>query len=152
MSEKNYNWNDPIPAGDGENGDFFIFDDGDEVNFEVMGFEKAISTNNNPMAKLVLKLSDNEGNTAKAFESLVLCEKMAWKLYQFFVAIGQAEPGCKVINPRWNEVEGAKGRCKVEVDTYEKNGKSKRINRVAKWLEPNASPAVKAETEPKFEF
>jgi len=146
------NWNEPISVPEEtERKPFFVFDDGDEVNFEIIGFEKAVSSNNNPMAKLELMLSDDEGHSCKAFENLVLCEKMAWRLKEFMVAIGQAEPTAKLLNPNWLKVFGSTGKCKVEVEAYGAN-KEKRINKVAKWLAPGAAPEAKTEPEAKFDF
>lgn len=148
-----YDFDSPINVPDQESREFFVFEDGDEVNYEVTDFQKAISSNNNPMAKLELRLYDDEGNESKAFERLVLCEKMAWMLKQFFVSVGQADPEDKVLNPDWNKVKGATGRCKVEVEVYDKNGQSRRINRVAQFLEPSdAGTQTREQSEPKFDF
>lgn len=146
-----YDFDNPIDVPDQEErSEFFVFDDGDVVSFEVTDFKKAISSNNNRMAKLELRLFDAEGNEAKAFEKLVLCEKMVWQLRQFFASIGQCDPDVKVLNPRWNEVNGATGKCKVKVETYEKNGKTRRINKVAEWLPPETRTAKTS--APQFVF
>ena len=149
MSE-NYDWNKPINVPEqNERNDFFVFDEGDEVTFEVTEFTKAISSNNNPMAKLELKLSDDEGHEAKCFEKLVLCDKMTWRLKEFLVSIGQAKSDSTTLSPRWNAVKGAKGRCNVEIESYEKDGHPRRINKVAKWLESSTSSAPEKTEQPK---
>ena len=145
------NWNEPISVPEEtERKPFFVFDDGDEVNFKIIAFEKAISKTNKPMAKLELELSDDEGHSCKAFDYLLVRDNV-WRLRDFMVSIGQAEPTAKVLNPNWLKVFGSTGKCKVEVEAYGAN-KEKRINKVAKWLAPGAAPEAKPEPEAKFDF
>ena len=113
-----------------------------------------MSSNKNPMGKMILVLSDDEDNEGKAWENLVLCESMAWKIKQFLVSIGQADPEDKILKPRWNDVEGAKGLCKVKPDTYEKDGETKEKNVVVEFLPPGSSKVSGAESkdEPNYDF
>lgn len=58
-----------------------------------------------------------------------------WKLCEFFTAIGQRKHGEKLM-PRWNEVPGAQGRCRVSVETFRrKDGSEGQANRVKAFLE-----------------
>ena len=53
-------------------------------------------------------------------ERFFLVRKFEWKLSQFFLSIGVKKHG-EPLNMRWN-IEGMKGRCKVYIDKYQKQG------------------------------
>ena len=124
-------WDTPI-QNDGE--EFHIFPKGTVIEFEVTGFDKARTKNNDPMAKL--KLSCEAGGAfGLVSDVLVLMSSCEWKLCQFFTCIGQRKTG-EVLTPKWNKVEGSKGFAVLGIRTYEKDGKEYEVNEVEKYLEP----------------
>jgi hypothetical protein len=109
---------------------------GTECDFVVVGFAKKTSKAGNPMAELNLDLraGDDEG---WCYEYLVLNqENCAWKIRGFFEAIGLNEVD-------WNMVDGATGRCVVEIEPAVEGRKEK--NRVARYIKADAAHTVKRE-------
>jgi len=149
MSEKingsALDWDSPI-ENDGKS--VYLFPDGSEVRFEVIELTRATSRNLNcPMARLRLRLHDPSHPELEnvIIENLVLHTSCEWKLCEFFTAIGQRRHGDKLM-PRWGEVVGAGGRCKVSVDSFKKrDGSEMQVNRVKSFLE-----AIDAGVEPSF--
>ena len=54
-----------------------------EYGFTVISLEKTFSSSGNRMAKVTLEL-DQSGQFWKVYDNLVLTDKTAWKLAQFF--------------------------------------------------------------------
>lgn len=90
-----------------------------EYVFKIVKLDKTYSKSGDPMAKLQLQL-EAPGNPT-VFDYLVLRESLAWKLCSFFVSVGLMEPGEDLAKMPWDEVEGARGRCKIKHEEY--NGK-----------------------------
>lgn len=89
-----------------------------------------------PRAELEIKVTDDKGNSTNVFENLILHSKMEWKLSQFFISIGQKQPG-QPLNPNWSQVVGSSGRCEIEVNKYkDKSGNDRENNRVKEFLKP----------------
>ena len=87
-----------------------------------------------PQAKLTLRVKNPEtGNDVKINETLNLHKKMEWKLSQFFVCIGQKKRG-EPLAPNWNEVPGSTGRARFVVNEYQKEGQTRKNNRVDEYL------------------
>lgn len=130
-------WDDEIEKDDEE---FIVLTPG-EYEFTVTGFERKYWEGSEkvpacPMAEIKAKVYDPVQGSTIVTERLFLLEKFEWKLSQFFYAIGQKKKGEK-LRPRWNDVLGAEGRCKVVVNAYkDKNGVDRQNNRVDKWLAP----------------
>ncbi len=113
-----------------------------EYPFRVVKFERSSFSGSDKMpsckmAVLTLEVGDSN-QSAIVTERLYLHTKAEWKLSQFFLAIGQKKHGEPLV-PNWNAVQGASGRCKVAVRTY--NGKD--YNNIAAFLEPQEAPASK---------
>ena len=68
-----------------------------------------------------------------------MVRKFSWKLTQFFTSIGQAPVVGQPFAPNWNTVIGSKGRAKVEVNSYMKDGQERKNNRVTEFLKPAAN-------------
>ena len=86
------------------------------------------------MAILTLRVSDGSAYTS-IIERLILHTKMEWKLSQFFCSIGQKKHG-EPLRMNWNKVLGAKGRCKVYVDTYTTDrGEERKTNKISKFYD-----------------
>ena len=143
-------WDSPI-VNDGENKEFFLFPDGAEVNFEVMELQRSSSKNLHcPMAKLVLRLFDKDGeHEAQCYENLVLHTSCEWKLCEFFRSIGQRQHGEKIV-PDWSKVEGSRGLCVVSVNTYEKNGETRKNNRVKNYIDADDVIPESIPSDPEF--
>jgi hypothetical protein len=70
-------------------------------------------------------------------------KKFTWKLTQFFNSIGQVQEIGQPFQPKWNQVIGANGRAKLEVNNYtDKDGNKKQNNRIKEFLKPAANAGV----------
>lgn len=115
--------------------------------FRVIEFEKAISSSGNKMAKLVLEL-DKEGQFWKVYDNLVLVDKAAWKLAQFFECVGLKQKGEALAKMPWDKVIGASGRVKIKHEIYNGDEKCK----VDQYIIPESAKApTKPEQELPFE-
>ena len=95
-----------------------------------------------PMAKLSLRVSDENGNQGVVLDTLYLNSKAEWKLSQFFTAIGQKKKG-ETLRMNWNLVPAASGKLELTVNEYiDKNGTKKKNNRVWRYLPKEAAPAA----------
>lgn len=66
-------------------------------------------------------------------ENLLLCNRMEWKLSQFFLSIGLKKHG-EPLKMNWNAAVGKKGKCKVVINKYtDKNGNNRENNRIDKF-------------------
>jgi hypothetical protein len=128
---------------------FVTLPDNTDVTFEVTKLEKCRTSDGKyPMAKLQLlcQALDGSGQTT-VYENLVLNTKCAWKLGEFFRAIGQRQHGEKIV-PNWGAVEGAKGQAILGVEKWTKRtGEVSEGNKVKRFLDPADEPAA---TEPTF--
>ena len=130
-------WDDEI-VNDGEG--FRLLPKG-EYDFTVDSFERKRYDGEKmkacPMAELSITIHDKDGDITIT-ENLFLNRKMEWKLCQFFTAIGARKHG-EPLRMNWNIVKGAKGRCKVIIDTYisKKDGKERENNKISEFLDPS---------------
>lgn len=128
-------WDDEIE----ESGPDFVLLPAGDYNFEVTKFERGRhtgSTNLPPcnMAILTLKIDGREHGETTVTHRLFLHSKTEGFLSRFFESIGQKKEGER-IRMNWNMVFGAKGRCKLEVNTFTGNdGKEKQNNQVKTFL------------------
>lgn len=136
---------DSVIENDGQ--DFVLLPPG-EYSYTVVGFERKQFDGNDkapacPMAKLTLECAAEDGTTARVTDTLFLSSRNEWRLCEFFTSIGQRQHGDK-LQPRWNEVLGAKGTLKLNYDEKNKNDDgSPKYNRVEKYMEPAARPQKK---------
>lgn len=132
--ERELNWDDEIS----QESEFTLLEDGD-YDFEVTKFERGRSNGSEKipasnMAILTLRVSNGSASTS-IIERLILHTKMEWKLSQFFSSIGQKKHG-EPLRMNWNKVLGAKGRCKVYVDTYTTDrGEERKTNKISKFYD-----------------
>jgi len=132
-SIENDSSNELLPAGEG--------------SFEVVDFQRGTSNKwNCPQAELKIKVTTPDGTTAIK-ENLPLCDKFEWKMCEFFRAIGQRKHGER-FKPQWNKLVGSKGKCKINVREYEKDGEKKKINGIEKYIDP--APETQKQEEPSF--
>lgn len=133
-TEREYGWDEEISRDD----EFIVLPEGD-YDFEVIGFERSRSSGSEKMpasnmAILTIRVTNGK-DSVKVKDYLVLHSKMEWKLSQFFRAIGQKKQG-ESYRMNWNAVPGAKGRCKLIVDTYTNDkGKTSEINKIDKYYD-----------------
>ncbi|MCT1797403.1 hypothetical protein [Aerococcus viridans] len=89
-----------------------------------------------PQAELHIKIFGGEHGNTNVIERLILHTKTEFKISEFFIAIGQKQPG-QPLTPNWNYVIGSTGRCEIEVNKYNNsNGQERENNRVVRFLEP----------------
>ena len=103
------------------------------------------------MAVLTLRVTDGT-HTSIVTDQLVLRKKMEWKLCQFFCAIGQMKRE-ETLRMNWNAVTGAKGRCKIKIDSWtSRDGSEKQNNKVEKYYDADTVPVQATQTEKKSWF
>src|SRR5690625_4314081 len=132
--ERELSWDDEIEES---GGNFTLLPEGD-YNFVVEKFERGRhqGSANLPscnMALLTLKIDGGQHGQATVIHRLYLHSKTEGFLSNFFEAIGQKKEGERV-KMNWNAVLGAKGRCKLEVNSYTKNGEERQNNQVKTFL------------------
>jgi hypothetical protein len=130
---KELGWDDEVEKGEGE--DYVLLPPGD-YEFVVESFERARHPGGEKSpecnkAVLKLKIDSKEGTTIIT-ESLLLYDKMKWKIAEFFLCIGEKEVNGKV-RMNWPIVPGAKGKATIEV-TLGRNDPSKKYNHVKRYL------------------
>lgn len=105
-----------------------------------------------PQAELTLKIQSPEGE-ATVIERLILHTVTEWKISEFFISIGQKQKG-QPFRPNWGQVPGSRGRAKIEINKYTKNGQERENNRVASFLEPAEQPTQQQQqpNNPGFNF
>jgi hypothetical protein len=135
--DKALGWDSPVE----EDGNQFVtLPDNTECTFQVTRLEKVRTADGKkPMAKLELICAGTKGEgETYVRENLVLSSKAAWKLGEFFRAIGQRKHGQSVV-PQWDRVVGSSGRCVVTVDEWTGRDGDKRVNnKVKRYLDPLA--------------
>ncbi len=130
-----------------------LFREGD-YPFEVVKFERdrfVGSAKMQPcnMAVLTLRVRNEKQEETSVIHRLYLNKKVQWKIHEFCVSIGQARPGDETVQPRWNEMTGARGICHLTIHEYTGNDCTLRqSNQVAKFLPPPAPTA--AEPAPQW--
>lgn len=136
IEEHELSWDSAIEKDAPE---FILLPEGD-YDFTVTKFERGRhngSAKLPPCNKAVIYLSIEtpEGN-AVIQHQLFLHTKTEGMLSAFFTAIGQKKKGEK-ITMNWNAVVGAKGRCKVYIDSWTgNNGEERKSNKIRKFYEP----------------
>lgn len=136
IEEHELSWDSAIEKDAPE---FILLPEGD-YDFTVTKFERGRhngSAKLPPCNKAVIYLSIEtpEGN-AVIQHQLFLHTKTEGMLSAFFTAIGQKKKGEK-ITMNWNAVVGAKGRCKVYIDSWAgNNGEERKSNKIRKFYEP----------------
>lgn len=128
---KELGWDDSVEKGTG----FILLPEGD-YDFVIESFERGRFNGSDkapacPRAELKVRVDTPEG-TCIMNESLLLYDKMQWKLAEFFLSIGADEVDGRV-KMNWNIVPRATGRATIEVRP-DKNDPSKKYNHVKKFL------------------
>ena len=133
-------WDDEIEKG----ADYVLLPEG-EYDFTIESFERGRFEGSDkvpacPRAELKVKVETPEG-VCLMNESLLLYDRMQWKLAEFFLSIGAEEVNEKV-KMNWNIVPRATGRAIIE-QRADRKDPSKKYNHVKKFL-PKAKKEYKA--------
>ena len=119
-TDRALSWDDEFTN---EQQEFVLLPEGDYA-FEVTGMERARfegSAKLPPcsMAKLTLKIFGGAKGDTTVTHRLYLHTKTQGLLGAFFESIGQCKRG-ETFRPRWNEIVGARGWCKLGIREYTK--------------------------------
>ena len=146
--DRELGWDDQIER----ESDFILAPAGD-YDFVVTGFERARhegSPKLPPCNKAVvsIQISTPEGD-ATIKHNLFLHTKTEGMLSAFFIGIGQKKHG-EPLRMNWNNVIGARGKCKVGIREYKgDDGEIKQFNEIKKFYEPTA-PAQTQQYQNQF--
>ncbi len=129
-------------------GEWILLPAGD-YPFTVTKFERQHypgGTKMGPCPKAVLSIEIDGGDKGKITitHNLFLHSRCEGMLCAFFESIGQRKHG-EALRPRWGEVVGSTGLCKVDIHTFTKRdggeGQSNEIKRFLPPPEPKAAPS-----------
>lgn len=128
---KELGWDEEVCKGD----EYVLLPAGD-YDYTIESFERGRYEGSDkvpPCNRALLKVRvDAPEGSAIMSESLLLYDKMQWKLAEFFLSIGSEEVNGKV-KMNWNLVPQASGRATIEIREDKKDA-SKKYNHVKKWL------------------
>lgn len=130
---KEIGWDDEYDKGE----EYVTLEPGD-YDFTVESFERGRYEGSDkvppcPRALLKISVKTPEGGICTMNESLLLYDRMQWKLAEFFLSIGVGEEKDGKVKPNWNMVPQATGRATIELRS-DKNDPSKKYNHVKKYL------------------
>lgn len=144
--DREFNWDDEIL----EESSFVILPEGD-YSFTVDSFNRGRHSGSAKLpacnkAELEITVDDGKGNRGTIFHNLFLHTKCEGLLSAFFISIGQKKHG-EPLKMNWSAVIGAKGRCKVGINTYTgKDGNQKQNNQITRFYEPTAPNTTPSQT------
>ncbi len=123
-NERELDWNDTIEK---DSSDFITLPEGD-YDFMVESFDRARhngSDNLPPCNKAILKIRiDDPAGTVIVTHNLFLHTKVEGLISAFFSSIGQKKKG-EQLRMNWALVPGARGRLKLGIRKYQKDGEDK---------------------------
>lgn len=128
---KELGWDDSVEKG----AEYVLLPEG-EYDFTIESFERGRFEGSEkapacPRAELKVKVETPDG-VCVMNESLLLYDRMQWKLAEFFLSIGAEEVDGRV-KMNWNMVPRATGRAIIEQRAGQKDP-SKKFNHVKKFL------------------
>jgi len=128
---KEIGWDEEVEKG----AEYVLLPDGD-YDFTIESFERGRYEGSDkvpPCNRALLKVRvDAPEGIAVMNESLLLYDKMQWKLAEFFLSIGAEDTDGKV-RMNWQMVPQATGRATIETRS-DRNDPTKKFNHVKKWL------------------
>ena len=149
-----YGWDDEIVN---ESGEYVLLPEGD-YDFTVTGFERGRHNGSDkipPCNKAIVTLTVwGAEDKTEITENILLCNKLEWKLSQFFLSLGLKKHG-EPLKMNWNAIVGQKGKCHVYVNKYtDKNGEERKSNRIKKFYAydenvTTVQPAIQQNTAPQ---
>lgn len=152
-----FGWEDTI---ENEGSEFVLLPEGD-YDFTVKSFERSRHNGSDKMppcnmAKVTVTVWGQQ-DKLEITENFFLCNKMEWKLSQFFLSIGLKKHG-EPLKMNWNEVSGKHGKCHIYVDNFKnKNGEDRQSNKIKKFyaydeqvttLSPKSNPPQQTYQQP----
>ena len=152
-----YGWEDEINNEDGE---FVLLPEGD-YDFTVSKVERARHQGSEklpPCNKAVVTLTVwGPDDKFEITENLLLCNKLEWKLSQFFLSIGLKKHG-EPLRMNWSSAVGRKGKCHLYINKYtDKNGEERQSNRIKKFYAydenvQTVQPTIQQNTAPQSSY
>lgn len=138
VQDRELGWEDTIQK---EASEFLILPEGD-YDFTVESFDRGRHNGSEklpPCNKAILKIriTAPEGETVLT-HNLFLHTITEGMLSAFFEAIGQKKRG-EPLRMNWQMVPGAKGRLKLGIRSYQKDGETRRANEIKKFY-PKETP------------
>lgn len=142
-------WDDSIE----HDSTFVLVPEGD-YQFTVTKFERGRHNGSDklpPCNKAIITMQITNGvDSTEIVENLFLHTKTEGILCSFFTAIGQRKHG-EQLKPRWNEVIGSTGTCKIRIDKWKGNdGREYQSNKVAAYYEKGKQITMKAPVSPQI--
>ncbi len=141
-NERELDWNDTIEK---DSSDFITLPEGD-YDFMVESFDRARhngSDNLPPCNKAILKIRiDDPAGTVIVTHNLFLHTKVEGLISAFFSSIGQKKKG-EQLRMNWALVPGARGRLKLGIRKYQKDGEDRTINEIKKFYPKEVTPSFK---------
>ena len=128
-----FGWEDEISD---EGKELVLLPEGD-YDFTVSKIERARHSGSEKMppcnlAKVTVTVWGQEDKT-EITENLFLCNKMEWKLSQFFLSIGLKKHG-EPLRMNWAAAQDKTGKCHVYVDPFKrKDGSEGKSNKIKKF-------------------
>ena len=143
-ADRELGWDDAIEH-DSEG--FEVVPEGD-YSFKVTNFQRARHPGSDklpPCNKAILTLAITDGTHSTTLtHNLVLHSKTEGLLCAFFTAIGQRKHGER-LSPKWDQVIGATGTCKVGVREWTgREGDKRKSNQIERFYERPDTPAPAA--------
>ncbi len=139
-NERELDWNDTIEK---DSSDFITLPEGD-YDFMVESFDRARhngSDNLPPCNKAILKIRiDDPAGTVIVTHNLFLHTKVEGLISAFFSSIGQKKKG-EQLRMNWALVPGARGRLKLGIRKYQKDGEDRTINEIKKFYPKEVTPS-----------
>ena len=133
-------WNDTIEK---DSSDFITLPEGD-YDFMVESFDRARhngSDNLHPCNKAILKIRiDDPAGIVIVTHNLFLHTKVEGLISAFFSSIGQKKKG-EQLRMNWALVPGARGRLKLGIRKYQKDGEDRTINEIKKFYPKEVTPS-----------
>ena len=140
INERELDWNDTIEK---DSSDFITLPEGD-YDFMVESFDRARhngSDNLPPCNKAILKIRiDDPAGTVIVTHNLFLHTKVEGLISAFFSSIGQKKKG-EQLRMNWALVPGARGRLKLGIRKYQKDGEDRTINEIKKFYPKEVTPS-----------
>lgn len=138
--ERELDWNDTIEK---DSSDFITLPEGD-YDFTVDSFDRARHNGSEklpPCNKAVLKIRiDDPAGTVIVTHNLFLHTRTEGMLSAFFSSIGQKRKGER-LRRNWALVPGARGRLRLGIHKYQKDGEDRTINEIKKFYPKEEAPA-----------
>lgn len=138
--ERELDWNDTIEK---DSSDFITLPEGD-YDFTVDSFDRARHNGSEklpPCNKAVLKIRiDDLAGTVIVTHNLFLHTRTEGMLSAFFSSIGQKRKGER-LRMNWALVPGARGRLRLGIHKYQKDGEDRTINEIKKFYPKEEAPA-----------